>query len=75
MYIVYNKLAIISSYINKRSAWGPSSPGKHVCRGSTPCQKRSQVWGKEIKWAVAKIYTAEMPVFEMRRSWKTSFVL
>ena len=30
-----------------RSAWGLSSPGKQVARSSTPCQKRSQVWGTE----------------------------
>ena len=30
-----------------RSAWGLSSPGKQVDRSSTPCRKRSQVWGRE----------------------------
>ena len=30
-----------------RSAWGLSSPGKQVGRSSTPCRKRSQVWGRE----------------------------
>ena len=30
-----------------RSAWGLSSPGKQVGGSSTPCQKRSQVWGTE----------------------------
>ena len=30
-----------------RSAWGLSSPGKQVGRISTPCRKRSQVWGSE----------------------------
>ena len=30
-----------------RSAWGLSSPGKRVGRSSTPCRKRSQVWGRE----------------------------
>ena len=30
-----------------RSAWGLSSPGKQVGRSSTPCLKRSQVWGSE----------------------------
>ena len=26
---------------------GGSSPGKQVGRSSTPCRKRSQVWGRE----------------------------
>ena len=30
-----------------RSAWGLSSPGKQVGGSSTPCWKRSQVWGRE----------------------------
>ena len=30
-----------------RSSWGLSSPGKQVGRSSTPCRKRSQVWGSE----------------------------
>ena len=30
-----------------RSAWGLSSPGKQIGRSSTPCRKRSQVWGRE----------------------------
>ena len=30
-----------------RSTRGLSSPGKHVGRSSTPCRKRSQVWGRE----------------------------
>ena len=30
-----------------RSAWGLLSPGKQVARSSTPCQKRSQIWGTE----------------------------
>ena len=30
-----------------RSAWGLSSPGKQVGESSTPCQKRSQVWGRQ----------------------------
>ena len=30
-----------------QSAWGLSSPSKQVGRSSTPCRKRSQVWGKE----------------------------
>ena len=30
-----------------RSAWGLTSPGKEVGRSSTPCRKRSQVWGRE----------------------------
>ena len=30
-----------------QSAWELSSPGKQVARSSTPCQKRSQVWGTE----------------------------
>ena len=42
-----------------RSAWGLSSPGNEVGRSSTPCRKRSQVWGRET---VAKIYAAETPV-------------
>ena len=29
-----------------RSDWGLSSRGKQVGRSSTPCQKRSQVWGR-----------------------------
>ena len=30
-----------------RSTWGLLSPGKQVGRSSTPCWKRSQVWGRE----------------------------
>ena len=30
-----------------RSGGGLSSPGKRVGRSSTPCRKRSQVWGRE----------------------------
>ena len=30
-----------------RSAVGLSSPGKQVGGSSTPCRKRSQVWGRE----------------------------
>ena len=29
------------------SAWGLSSPGKQAAKSSTPCRKRSQVWGTE----------------------------
>ena len=38
----------ISGYV--RSAWGLSSPGKQVGRSSTPCWKRSQVWGRDSEW-------------------------
>ena len=31
-----------------QSAWGLSSPSKQVGRISTPCQKRSQVWVREV---------------------------
>ena len=31
----------------KLSAWGLSSTSKHFGRSSTPCQKRSQVRGRE----------------------------
>ena len=31
------------------AAWGFSSPGNQVGRSSFPCQKRSQVWGREIE--------------------------
>ena len=30
-----------------QSTWGLSSPHKQVARSSTPCWKRSQVWGTE----------------------------
>ena len=30
-----------------RSCWGLLSPSKQVGRSSTPCRKRSQVWGRE----------------------------
>ena len=30
-----------------RSGWGLSSRGKRADRSSTPCRKRSQVWGRE----------------------------
>ena len=30
-----------------QSAWGLSGTGKQVGRSSTPCRKRSQVWGRE----------------------------
>ena len=48
-----------------RSAWGLSSPCKQVGRSSTPCRKRSQVWGRESEWWPK--YAAETPVLEMGR--------
>ena len=49
-----------------RSTWGLSSPDKQVDRGSTPCWKRRQVWGRESdheRWP--KYYAVGLPVLEM----------
>ena len=54
-----------------RSAWGLSSPGKQVGRSSTPCQRRSQVWGRESEWWPKCM----QPVLEMGRILKNKLSL
>ena len=50
-----------------RSAWGLSSRSKQVGGSSTPCQKRSQVWGRESERWPNYIYAIESSVLEMGR--------
>ena len=57
-----------------RSAWGLSSPDKQVRRSSTPCRKRSQVWGRESeRWP--KYMQQRRQCWKWEECLKTSSVL